>query len=117
MSPDERVAVFIDNSNVFHNLADLHKIDAQWVRLYNPLHLAQRLAGSRTLSYVGFYCTRPPSHLLEEGSEGERRHSMAMRYYAAVEKLPGVEVKYGTLQGSRGELVEKNLDVNDHPNP
>ncbi len=36
---------------------------------------------------------------------------MAMRYYAAVEKLPGVEVKYGTLQGSRGELVEKNLDT------
>lgn len=111
MSPDERVAVFIDNSNLFHNLSDLVKVDPNWVRLYNPLHLAERLTGGRKLAYVGFYCTRPPSYLLGDGPEGERRHNTAMRYYAAVEKLPGVEVKYGTLKGGRGELQEKNLDT------
>ena len=111
MPSAERVAVFIDNSNLFHNLSDLVKVDPQWVRLYDPLHLATRLAGDRTLSYVGFYCTRPPGYLLEDGPEGERRYSTAMRYYAAVEKLSGVEVKYGTLKGGRGELQEKNLDT------
>jgi hypothetical protein len=30
---------------------------------------------------------------------------------AAVEQLRGVEVKYGTLKGGRGELQEKNLDA------
>lgn len=74
MSHSERVAVFIDNSNLFHNLTDLAKIDAQWVRLYDPLHLAKRLAGKRTFAYIGFYCTRPPSYLLEDGAQERRAH-------------------------------------------
>ncbi len=109
--PTDRVAVFIDNSNVFHNLRDLAKVDPNWVRLYNPLVLAERLAGSRELAYIGFYCARPPAYLLQDGPAGEHRHNIAMRYYAAVEKLPGLTVKYATLKGAKGEIQEKNLDT------
>src|SRR3989344_8620394 len=50
-----KVAVFIDNSNVFRNLHNLKIVDSSWVCFYNPLKLAQKLAGSRELVHVGFY--------------------------------------------------------------
>ena len=64
-----KVAVFIDNSNVFRNLYDLKTIDPSWVCFYNPLKLAEKLAGNRELVHVGFYCVRPPAYLLEEGEK------------------------------------------------
>ncbi len=109
--PGERVAVFIDNSNVFHNLLDLRKIDRSWVSIYNPVELAKKLAGSREIVFVGFYCSRPPSYLLEEGLAGEKKYKTSMRYYSAVEKLSGVTVKYGSLKGNKGDTQEKNLDT------
>jgi uncharacterized LabA/DUF88 family protein len=109
--PSERVAVFIDNSNVFHNLHNLAKVDPNWTRLYDPLVLARRLAGKRECVYVGFYCARPPAYMLTENTEAARKHATAMRYYSAVEKLPGVTVKYATLQGAKGSIQEKNLDT------
>ncbi len=52
-----RVAVFIDNSNVFKYLSTLQKTNPVWVKSYNPLTLAQKLAGDRTLVSILFYCT------------------------------------------------------------
>lgn len=60
----KHVAVFIDNSNVFHYIYEIRKVDRDWACLYNPLVLGQKLAGDRKLVYVGFYCVRPPSYLL-----------------------------------------------------
>lgn len=107
----QRVAVFIDNSNVFHNLRDLRKVDTRWTSLYDPLELARRVTGGRNLVFVGFYCARPPSYLLDEGGESEKKHKTSMRYYSAVEKLPGVQVRYGSLQGAKGSMQEKNVDT------
>lgn len=107
-----KVAVFIDNSNVFRNLHDLKMADSSWVCFYNPLLLAQKLAGARELVYVGFYCVRPPAYLLEEGKAGIKKHATTLQYYAAIEKLsPLLQVKYGDLRGSKGNLKEKNLDT------
>ncbi|XOB40639.1 MAG: NYN domain-containing protein [Candidatus Nealsonbacteria bacterium] len=106
-----RVAVFIDNSNIFHCLHNLKKIDGKWICLYNPLILAQKLAGDRQLVYVGFYCCHPPSYLLGEGGYSETKYKKAMKYYGAIEKMPEVTIKYGYLKGSKGNLVEKNLDT------
>jgi len=107
----KRVAVFIDNSNVFKNIYRIRESDKSWVCLYNPLKLSQKLAGQRDLVYVGFYCVRPPSYLLAGNEEDIKRHSTSQKYYSKIEKLHSVEVKYGDLRGSRGSLQEKNVDT------
>ncbi len=107
-----KIAVFIDNSNVFRSLHDLKISDPSWVCFYNPLTLAQKLAGNRELVHVSFYCVKPPSYLLEEGEKGIKKHSTTLQYYAAIEKLsPLLQVKYGDLRGSKGNLQEKNVDT------
>jgi len=105
-----RIAVFIDNTNVYKYLNDLRKIDKKWICLYDPLKLAKRLAGGRTLVATYFYCTPPPSQMLRT-SEGKKKHSIQTKYYSEIQKLPGIEVKFGNLQGAGGELKEKNLDT------
>ena len=105
-----RIAVFIDNSNVYKYLNELRKIDKKWICLYNPLELAKKLAGNRTLVGVYFYCTPPPSQMLRT-PEGKEKYSIQTKYYAAIQKLNGVEVRFGNLQGAGGELKEKNLDT------
>jgi uncharacterized LabA/DUF88 family protein len=111
MPSEKRIAVFIDNSNVFHHIYDIKKIDGAWVALYDPLILAQKLAGNRSLKYVGFYCTRPPAYLLSGSIAEKQRYNTTQKYYGEIEKLTGVAVKYGDLKGTRGDLQEKNVDT------
>jgi len=106
-----RVSVYIDNSNVFKTIKKIRLIDKNWVQLYNPLKLAEKLAGSSELTSVYFYCVPPPAWLLTEGEEKKRKHTIASRYYDAVSKLPKVEVKYGYLQGDKTDPHEKNVDT------
>jgi len=107
-----RVAVYVDNSNVFKNIKAIRNSgDKSWVQLYNPLKLAEKLAGKDELVGVYFYCTPPPAWLLTEGDESRNRHAMASKYYAAVGKLPKVELKYGYLQGDKKDPHEKNIDT------
>jgi len=110
MNP-KRVAVFIDNSNVFHNIYDIRKTDKSWVALYDPLILAKKLAGNRNLVYVGFYCVRPPSYLLNENKESQRKYNLTQKYYGEIEKLSSISIKFGDLKGTKGQLQEKNLDT------
>jgi len=105
-----RVAVFIDNSNVYKYLDELRKIDKKWVCLYDPLKLAQKLAGNRKLVATYFYCTPPPPQMLKTPG-GLKKYSIQTKYYTEIQKLPGVEVKFGDLQGAGKELKEKNLDT------
>jgi len=111
MDNSKRVAVFIDNSNVFHHIHDLKQIDKNWVCLYNPLILAEKLAGNRNLVYVGFYCVRPPAYLLNGTQIEKRRYNLTQQYYGIIEKLPHVAIKFGDLKGTKGQLQEKNLDT------
>lgn len=111
MNNPKRVAVFIDNSNVFHHILDIRKADKGWVSLYNPLILAQKLIGNRNLIYVGFYCVRPPSYLLSGTSEEQRKYNLTQKYYGEIEKLSNVSIKFGDLKGTKGQLQEKNLDT------
>ncbi len=107
----KRLAVFIDNSNVFHNIYDIRKSDPSWICLYDPLFLAKKLTGKRNLVYTGFYCVRPPSYLLVGNEEEKRHYNTTQKYYGTIEKLSDVTVKYGDLKGTRGQLQEKNLDT------
>ena len=108
----DRVAVYIDNSNVFKNIKSIRlNGNKDWTQLYDPLKLAEKLAGNRELVAVYFYCVPPPAWLLSEGEESKQRHATASRYYSAVEKLPKVELKYGYLQGDKSNPHEKNVDT------
>jgi len=105
-----RVMVFIDNSNVYKCIAGLRKIDRKWICLYNPLKLAQKLTGDRNLVGTYFYCTPPPSYMLLT-SEGKDKHAKQTKFYQTIQRLSGIEVKFGNLQGIGAELNEKNLDT------
>ncbi|MBU4370188.1 NYN domain-containing protein [Patescibacteria group bacterium] len=108
----KRVAVFIDNSNVFHNIHKVKKIDKNWPALYNPLLLAQKLTGNRHLVYVGFYCVRPPAYFLNGSKEERYKYNLTQRYYGKIEKFhPILNIKYGYLKGTRNNLHEKNIDT------
>jgi len=108
-----KVAVFIDNSNTFKNIQGVKQRtgDRSWICLYDPLELAKKLAGNRELVSVNFYCVHPPVYLLKEDERHKKIYAITNRYYAAIEKLPLLEVKYGYLKGTRGNLEEKNLDT------
>jgi len=107
----KRIAIFIDNSNVFHNIYNIRKSDTSWVCLYDPLFLAKKLAGNRKLVYIGFYCTRPPSYLLIGKEEEQKRYNITQKYYGEIEKIPLITIKFGDLKGTKGNLQEKNLDT------
>jgi len=111
MTNPKRIAVFIDNSNVFHYIHDIRKSDKSWVCLYDPSILAEKLAGNRNLVYVGFYCVRPPSYLLGGTKEDKKRYNITQKYYGKIEKLNRVVIKFGDLKGTKGQLQEKNLDT------
>lgn len=110
MNP-KRIAVFIDNSNVFHHIRDIRKTDKSWVALYDPLILSKKLAGDRDLVYVGFYCVRPPAYLLSGNNQDQERYNLTQKYYSEIQKLSLVSIKFGDLKGTRGQLQEKNLDT------
>ena len=106
-----RVAVFLDNSNIFHRINTIKLSDPSWISFYDPLFLSKTLSRERSLVYIGFYCVYPPSYLLD-GSEREKyKYNQTIKYYKAVEKLSSVEVKYGDLKGTAGSLQEKNVDT------
>jgi len=111
MDNPKRVAIFIDNSNVFHHIHDIRKTDKNWVCLYNPLILSKKLTGNRNLVYIGFYCVRPPSYLLSGDRKEQKRYNLTQKYYGVIEKLPNVSIKFGDLRGTKGQLQEKNLDT------
>jgi uncharacterized LabA/DUF88 family protein len=106
-----RIAVFIDNSNVFNRIRELTSQSSAWDCFYDPLYLAQKLVGNRHLVYVGFYCSPPPSFLTHGNQEERNRYIKQMQYLSEVAKLQGVTMKYGTVNGVRGSLQEKNLDT------
>lgn len=106
----KRVIVFIDNSNVYKNLCK-HIKDApsQWcVKQYDPLFLAQKLVGERTLVKVYFYCAPPPQSLYRKNPDA---YNSQNSYYTHISKLDKVEVKFASLSLNDGVLSEKNLDT------
>lgn len=106
-----KVSVFIDNSNIFKTIKKVKEIDNRWNYFYDPLELGKKLAGNRELVAVKFYCVHPPAYLLGEDEAHKNKYIITERYYAAIEKLPLVEVKYGDLKGGKGDTQEKNLDT------
>ena len=96
-----KVIVFIDGMNARCRLEE-----CKWVEDFDVLHLAQRLAGSRTLSGVFYYIPTPNREQL-----GYENYSRARRYIDAVEKQSIVKVKKGYMVDRNGIWEEKMVDV------
>ncbi len=107
----DRVAVFIDHSNVFHRLCEVQRVDSLWQTWYNPSKLAIKLAGNRELIGVYFYCSPPPPYLLAEGEKEKNKYWKQISYYEVVKRLDKIQLKYGRITGVKGDLHEKNLDT------
>ncbi|MDD4990477.1 MAG: NYN domain-containing protein [Candidatus Pacebacteria bacterium] len=41
----------------------------------------------------------------------KERYNLTQQYYGLIEKLSGVQIKFGDLKGTKGNLQEKNLDT------
>lgn len=112
MSTLNRVAVFIDNSNLLLTIKNLQKTgEYWWCSKYCPKFLAEKLKGNRDIVYIGFYCAPPPAFLITGDDADKNRYKLAMKYYGLVEKTEGVTIHYATVNGARGSLQEKNLDT------
>ena len=109
--PSIRTAIFIDNSNVYQRIKDLKKIDPEWVSLYDPEELAQKLAGNKEVVFIGFYCTPPPISLLSRNERGKEAYTTQMKYFDAISKKKNVTIKHGVLTGPAFGEKEKNLDT------
>lgn len=109
----ERVAVFIDHTNVFKRIEEIEKADGNWkpLKLYNPHYLAERMAGNRTLVAVHFYCAPPPAYYLHGGKVFEDKYWKQLSYYEEIKKLPKIDLFLARLQGGKGNLREKGLDT------
>ncbi|MFH1145898.1 MAG: NYN domain-containing protein [bacterium] len=106
-----RVAVFIDNSNVFHHL---RKVKSQFhlrTCFYNPLILAEKLVGNRQLVYVGFYYVRPVMQLAKDDPQRLRKYQNSLEYYNKIAVLSLVSMKTGLLQYAYGRWREKDVDT------
>ena len=90
---------------------DMKKVDRLWSTWYNPEVLAKKLAGKRELVGIYFYCSPPPPYLLAESEKSKQNYWKQISYYEAVKKLDKIEVKYGRITGTKGNLHEKNLDT------
>jgi uncharacterized LabA/DUF88 family protein len=109
---ETRVAIFIDNSNILQSIKTLQKTGQYWwCSLYCPKHLAGKLAGGRQIVYIGFYCAPPPSFLMAGNEADQNRYKLSMKYYGLIEKTEGITVHYATVNGTKGNLQEKNLDT------
>lgn len=110
MSPN-RVAVFIDHSNVVHRLSEMRKIDASWAKWYSPHDLSMKIVGSRELIKTYFYCCPPPNYWLHDGKYHQKKYWDQISYYQEIRKNKDVIISYATLKGSRDNMTEKNLDT------
>ena len=70
----KKVAVFIDNSNIFKTIKKIKESDKKWNTFYDPLKLGKKVAGhNRELVFINFYCVKPPVYLLQEDAKHKNK--------------------------------------------
>lgn len=99
-----RVAVFIDGSNLHHRLQE-----CGWPARVDIRRFAERLAGGRTVAEVFYYNVPPPR------THRPDRIAVQRAYYARIESGGGVVFRLGHLQERRVDdrvlFEEKGVDV------
>lgn len=97
---DERVAVFIDGSNLYHALrANFNRYDLKFA------DFVKKLCGTRRLFRAYYY------NVLQEQSQRADTHRDQQDFLNALREAPYLEVRLGGTKLSQGITVEKGIDV------
>ena len=101
----EKVAVFIDGSNLYYKLKDL---EIQHTTEFNYLGLAKKLARDRDMVYLGYYVGAVRAKPGDVKSESLRK---SQRIFFNLLRKAGIVIKKGYLLESGGKYHEKGVDV------
>jgi uncharacterized LabA/DUF88 family protein len=96
----DRVAIFIDGSNLYHSLKNNFKrYDL------NFAEFARKLVGPRRLVRTYYY------NVLQDTSQKIEGHREQSDFLDTLRKTPYLELRLGTTKFSQGVQVEKGIDV------
>lgn len=96
----ERVAIFIDGSNLYHALHDNYKRHD-----LNFAEFANRLCGDRRLFRTYYY------NLLQNEDQNPDGYREQQEFLDSLRNTPYIEVRLGTTKLSHGISVEKGIDI------
>ena len=96
----DRVAIFIDGSNLYHSLKNNFKrFDL------NFAEFARKLCGQRKLVRTYYY------NVLQDPSQKMEGHREQSDFLDTLRKTPYLELRLGSTKLSQGVQVEKGIDV------
>ena len=96
----ERVAIFIDGSNLYHALRDnCGRVDL------NFAEFAGKLCEARELFRIYYY------NVLQDPSQRPEGHREQQEFLDVLRKTPYLEVRLGTTKLLQGIPVEKGIDI------
>lgn len=97
---EDRVAIFIDGSNLYHALrANFKRYDL------NFAEFAYKLCGQRRLFRVYYY------NVLQEPSQRPEDHRDQQQFLDVLRNVPYLEIRLGTTKLAQGIPVEKGIDI------
>lgn len=97
---DQRVAIFIDGSNLYHALrSNFSRFDLDFAEF------VKKLTGSRRLFRAYYY------NVLQDAAQRADAAREQQEFLSALRDTPYLEVRLGSLKLSQGIPVEKGVDV------
>ena len=97
---EERVAVFIDGSNLYHALrGNFNRYDLKFE------DFVKKLCGNRRLYRAYYY------NVLQDPSQRADAYRDQQEFFGALRETPYLEVRLGGMKLSQGVQVEKGIDV------
>ena len=97
---EDKVAIFIDGSNLYHALRSNFKRND-----LNFVEFAHKLCGTRQLSRVYYYNVLQDPSQYPEGSREQQD------FLEALHRMPYLEVRLGGVKIAQGIPVEKGIDI------
>jgi len=100
MSNSERVAIFIDGSNLYHALeSNMKRHDL------NFTEFVRKLCGERSLLRTYYY------NALQDVAQRPDAFREQQEFIEGLKKTPYLEVRLGTIKTAQGTQVEKGVDI------
>jgi uncharacterized LabA/DUF88 family protein len=99
-NPDDRVAIFIDGSNLYHGLRSSfghHNI--------NFSEFANKLCGARRLFRTYYY------NVLQDPTQKPDGYRDQQEFLDILRKTPYLEIRLGSTKVAQGIAVEKGIDI------